>query len=471
MASSNRLVVEVVGDTTKLTASLNQAQQQINRFAGKSKIGSKANAGVDSYINDLHRIGTESEKTSQKEIALIDQSEKVSSRMQGFAVKAGIAGLAVNRFGANLQELGGNAAKFGTALSDLSSGNILGFTHALGTINEANPEKLGKDLLAAGDASKALGTAAAFSAVGMEKQAEAARGAASAILEVKSAAAEANIAVNLLTASGNEFLAFGERARGTGGITASNALETASGGFVKGTPIPKPRAGVSQSQRNTFFDQKINREIDRVQDLVLSAQIQRLQEIRKEVEARLAQTKDPTRRLTLGDEIVQIDRSIKSVKDEIKNGLKKTATTLKPVGKKIAENFKSQADDIKSALLDAFDSKTDRISNARALEQAKKTLRNVRQLGGPESIKLAQQGVFDAQRAIMRQRIVDSRVSVAEGPRGPINALTVGNITFNIATSDPDKVVAIVLKRLQTNSRHGSPQGRGRAPGAWTGLR
>ncbi len=474
MASSNRLVVEVVGDTTKLTRSLNQAQQQLNRFAGRSQIGAKGSAAADKYIDGLHEIRDGYDDLAKKAPEVQQRADVLNTRMQGFALKAGIAGLAVNRFGANLQELGGNAAKLGTALSDLSSGNIVGFAHALGTVNAANPAKIAKDLLAEGDAAKATAQANAFAAAGFKDLAAAAQSAAEQLQAATAAAAEANLAINILLASGKEAAAFGEAGsifgRGPGSISKSNALEVASGGFVKGIPTATQRAGVSQTQRNTFFDNKISRELDRVQDLVLSAQVSRLQEIKKEIQARLAKTKDPTRRLTLDDEIVAIDREIKSVNEEIKNGLKKTAKTLKPVGKKIADTFKQQADDIKSALLDAFDSKTDRIDNARALADAKKTLANVRQLGGPDSIKLAQQGVFDAQRAILRQRIVDSRVSVAEGPRGPVNAVSVGNITFNIATSDPDKVAAAVLKKLQLNNRHGSPQGRGRAPGAWTGL-
>ncbi len=60
---------------------------------------------------------------------------------------------------------------------------------------------------------------------------------------------------------------------------------------------------------------------------------------------------------------------------------------------------------IKSAVLDAFDRKTQKIDNARALEDAKKALAQARQLGGPGAIKLAQRDLVDAQRAIERQRL------------------------------------------------------------------
>lgn len=45
------------------------------------------------------------------------------------------------------------------------------------------------------------------------------------------------------------------------------------------------------------------------------------------------------------------------------------------------------------------------------------------------------------------------------------------SVTINVnGAGDPDRVAAVVLRKLQTNNRLGSPQGRGRAPGAWTGL-
>ncbi len=448
MASSNRLVVEVVGDTTKLTRSLNQAQQQLNRFAGRSQIGAKGSAAADKYIAGLHRISAGYDELDKKQSEVTRQTELVNSRFARVGGASIAAGIAVNVLGRNFQELGGEAGKFGRALNELSTGNLVGFVFAANNAKQAAAD-FGKGLVEQGDFAKANEKANLLAAAGLDNLAKSARAAADEIARV----AEAQ----------RQVIAF-SAIQGTFGVTPLDPLlgKQPAGGTG--------RTGITAGQRNTFFDNKISRELDRVQDLVLSSQVARLQEIKKEIQARLSKTKDPTRRLTLEDEIVGIDREIKSVNEQIAAGLKKTGKTLKTAGKKISDTFKQQADDIKSALLDAFDTRTDKINNARALKDAKETLRLARQGGGAGSIETATRGLQDANRAILRQRIESSRVSVAEGPRGPVNAVMVGTQNFYVTTNDADAAAAAILKKMQTANRHGSPQGRGRAPGAWTGL-
>lgn len=74
----------------------------------------------------------------------------------------------------------------------------------------------------------------------------------------------------------------------------------------------KKRKGITADQRNTFFDNRISRLLDRVQDLPIKQQIAKLKSIKALVAQRLAATKDVTRRLTLEDKLVEIDRTIKS---------------------------------------------------------------------------------------------------------------------------------------------------------------
>jgi hypothetical protein len=77
------------------------------------------------------------------------------------------------------------------------------------------------------------------------------------------------------------------------------------------------KKGPSAKQRNTWFDQMIGRQLDRVQDLGLKSQLARLKEIADEVRKRISATGDVTRRLTLQDQLVQILRQERSVQKDI----------------------------------------------------------------------------------------------------------------------------------------------------------
>ncbi len=289
MASSNRLVVEVVGDTSKLTSSLNQAQQQINRFAGRSQIRSTA---ADKLLGDVRGLSAEADVLAQREAAVSRQSDLLNSRFARTATGALVAGIAVNVLGRNLQELGGNTAKLGTALSDLSQGNLVGFVKGLQSVGEADPAKLGKDLVAFGDAAKATSVANQLAAAGFTKLAAAARDAAAAIRATTDAFVD-NTKIRDSTSPG------------------AIAAETSS------LPLPKPRAGISQAQRNAFFDSDIIRALDRSQDGSLNQQVAKLQDIEATLRKRLALTKDVTRQLRLEDEIVAVQRQRRGIEDTI----------------------------------------------------------------------------------------------------------------------------------------------------------
>ncbi len=467
MASSNRLVVEVVGDTHKLTSSLTQAQQQINRFATTTKKSTSAleeafkgnfvegpirqvsalDQAIRGAARDQQNALAATREESIRTAAAVDAHQ---AAMRRFAVGAAVAGVAVNVLGRNFAEMGGEAGKFGRAMSALSTGNIVGFIKAAND-GAAGVENFGKQLVTQGDFAKANAEANKLAAAGLDDLAKSARAAADQIAAVEDAQRTQSAAAALAGTTGGF------------GITPLDPLLGTS-------KDPAKRKGITASQRNTFFDNAIARELDRAQDLAPRLQIKRLQEVRKEIEAKIAQTKDPTRRLTLGDEIAQIDREVGSLNEGIAAALRATAKRLAEARRKRIALLKSQAEDIKSAVLDAFDTKTDKIDNARNLADAKKILRKARQLGGPDQLETALRGVQDANRAITRQRILDTSFSVGEGPRGPVNAVTVGNITFNIATSDPDKVAAIVLKKLQASGRNNGTQGRGRTPGRGFGT-
>ncbi len=236
-----------------------------------------------------------------------------------------------------------------------------------------------------------------------------------------------------------------------------------------------PTTGVSPALHNEELDARLSGDRNVLKG-VLAKEAAFLQ---NEIKNTLPADQAPLKEALLGvtNEIKGIDQDIIADANDKTAAAKKARDAQKAAHQKAidalkaqAQAFKNQADDIKSAVLDSFDTKTSKIDNARNLEAAKKTLRQARQLGGAGSIKTAQQGLFDANRAIQRQRIEDTTFRVSGGPKGPVNTVSVGNVTFNIETNDPDKVASVVLKKLQISGRHNAPQGRGRTPGRHFGT-
>lgn len=96
------------------------------------------------------------------------------------------------------------------------------------------------------------------------------------------------------------------RARGLeGGLITGGAGGTAA-----------RRRGLTAEQRNRFFDAMIGRRTDRVQDVrSLQGQITALRAIAALIRARLAITKDITRRLTLEDRLLDVQRQIRGLQE------------------------------------------------------------------------------------------------------------------------------------------------------------
>lgn len=299
MASPNRLVVEVVGDTSKLTSSLNSAQQQINRFAGKSKIKS---TGADALLADVRGLSTQADALIAKQAEVSRQSDILNGRLVRVGGGALIASFAIRALGRNFQELGGNAEKFGNTLSALSQGDLVGFVKGLQSINEADPARIAAGLVKFGDAAKATATANQLAAAGFDKLAAAARAAAAQIQAVTDSFVD-NTKIRDSTSPG------------------AIAAETSS----IASKLPPTRAGVSQSERNTFFDNDLTRALDRAQDGSLQQQVTKLKAVEQTLRDRLAVTKDITRQLRLEDEIAGVRRQQRSIEQTIADNAKQRA--------------------------------------------------------------------------------------------------------------------------------------------------
>jgi TP901 family phage tail tape measure protein len=82
--------------------------------------------------------------------------------------------------------------------------------------------------------------------------------------------------------------------------------------------------GITAAQRNTFFDNLIGRRQDRNQDIkTIQGQINDLQKIATLIRNRIKATKDVTRRLTLEDELVQVQRNIAGKQRELADNLRR----------------------------------------------------------------------------------------------------------------------------------------------------
>ena len=74
---------------------------------------------------------------------------------------------------------------------------------------------------------------------------------------------------------------------------------------------------LTAAQRNTFFDSRISRLLDRSQDGSLRAQIAKLKSISALITQRIAATHDVTRKLNLEDQLVGVGRTIRSDRQQL----------------------------------------------------------------------------------------------------------------------------------------------------------
>lgn len=112
------------------------------------------------------------------------------------------------------------------------------------------------------------------------------------------------------------------------------------------------RKGITASQRNTFFDNRIQRLIDQASDGSIKEQIAKLRAVGGLISARIAATKDVTRRLTLESELL----------DQITRPIAALQAGAKDAAKQAREVAAQKAGDAFQALLDSFTLKLDKAS-------------------------------------------------------------------------------------------------------------
>jgi len=249
--------------------------------------------------------------------------------------------------------------------------------------------------------------------------------------------------VSVIGANNQFWQRWGKKPPGTGGAGA--------GGGSRGWTWGNLTGAQQAAMRNTWFDNMVARQLDRVQDLGLRKQMARLAAIAAEVRAQIAITKDKTRRLALEDQLLGIYRQQKQVQADITDQIKQANQALK-----------DRADAIKSAILDRLQRQQQNVENKRALQDAREQLRIALQLGGPKGIQAARRALADAKMAALITRAEGARPSLTRGGQ-----FALGNIiTINIhGVTDPDKVAKAVIAAMKRRGRHTTNQTRGPTAG------
>lgn len=220
-------------------------------------------------------------------------------------------------------------------------------------------------------------------------------------------------------------------ASGAPGISSPPAAVGNPGVWRDGSSLDTPslRSRIPAEMRNQWFDDAIRRRIDRVNDVKSAgAQVKTLEGIRADVQKQLAKTKDATRKLTLGDVIVQLNRQITGIwEDQAQTASRQKETAKRDASDAAAKAARklreaneaavSFADKLKRTALGLLDRRQGKNDWQRGLVDAKEQLRIARAVGGPAGIREANRAVQDAEMARKRW--------IAEGAVArPINAKT-----------------------------------------------
>jgi len=293
MANSNELIVKVLGDTSRLKKELASAEAQIKGFS--TRTSSIRSTGADKLLASVRGMQAETDALRARTVEAEAQQARLNGSMARTGAGAVAAGIAVNVLGRNMQELGGRAGVVGSAFNELSTGNLVGFVQALQKPTD-DLKALQAQLVAAGSAATATDLANKAASIGYKELAAAAEAAAKGIRATTDAFVD-NTKIRDSTSPGAI----------AGQVSGVASAEDGGG----------KRKGITASQRNLFFDNDLARQLDRVQDSDLRGQVVKLNEIAATIQKRIDVTKDITRKRTLEDQLVAVNRQRKGVEAAI----------------------------------------------------------------------------------------------------------------------------------------------------------
>lgn len=343
MAGSEKLVVVVVGDTRQFEQSLTRAEQKAGQFA--SGLGKRA-GGARAELLAMAKSAGDSARESQKWMA--ERNRQLAASEQASASAGSASSALALRFGlvtaaayVGVQALGqlskalqvtgekagtveGRARNLGAALL---KGDIVGGLEAISRDGSAAADQLER----IGDTAKLTELATQAAAIGMNELAQNAREAAAAVLAANSAFSDPT-KIRDSTSPG------------------AIAAQTSS------LPLPElqrraRRQGITQAQRNQWFDAGITRMLDQVQDVrTLQGQIAALDKIAALIKRRIEVTKDITRKLNLEDQLRFVGRQRQGIIDEIAADAKARTDSAKRAADAAAAERKRLAQELAAML-------------------------------------------------------------------------------------------------------------------------
>lgn len=307
MARENALIVEVVGDTSKLSASLNQADRQLKGFASRtSRIHGR---GADQLLAEVRQSQAEAEAL-QKRLAGVGAAGEAAGTMGAagmgaIGAAAAVAYQAAGRVADALEVTGDKASTTEGQLRNAGAAllrfDVLGAALAFNVRDQASSwEEARQSLDNYTSSNRSWLSQLTRSTHGLRDFLD--KTAQLVGLDPKLAslteqfnklweAAHPPTTIDFSAISGDAF-----------GVTPLDHLLGKTGAGTQ-------RKGITAAQRNTFFDNRIARELDRVQDIAtVSGQVSTLRTIAAEIQKRIDATKDITRRLNLEDSLVAVNR-------------------------------------------------------------------------------------------------------------------------------------------------------------------
>jgi len=129
------------------------------------------------------------------------------------------------------------------------------------------------------------------------------------------------------------------------GLLTGAGLGLAAKDRIESRGLGTPPAPLTTKQRRDFFDANVARQRDAVQDIANNtAKITRLEGIRAKLQGKLATTKDPTRRLSLEREILEVNRDIRAVRGEMHAESASAASDAKASAEELKRLAEERAD-------------------------------------------------------------------------------------------------------------------------------
>jgi len=308
------LVVEVVGDTSKLTKDLSKAEAQMKGFARRSStIKSTTHLGMVEEIQASVQSGEEfiaMQKETQAAAAA------TSASVGSSALAFGLYGVAANAAFDGLQRISGALKVTGDRatttkgqvrnfFAELTSGHPVSALLALDVHNQADSWQ---------EAKQQLDDYTSSNRSWLAQQERATHG-VSDFLDKMDALFGMDRKMDRLTEQFNKLweaahppttIPFGQIAGGTFGIDPLDHLIGKA----------KKKGGLTAAQRRGFFDARIAREIDRTQDIkTVQGQVAALRKIAAEIQDRIDATNDVTRKLNLADQLAAVNRQAQNKLD------------------------------------------------------------------------------------------------------------------------------------------------------------